>query len=181
MPLRLTLPKKLALLAAGVAFCSALAVAIITISQLRIAEHKAAEARLAGDARLYAERVNMALLSLERDARMLANMPPISGLMRVAAATDGLDPLDGSTAELWRSRLGRIFVNMLQNQPRYTQARFLVAEGNWQEEVRVNSVNGLTRVVPRAQLQSKGHRDYLSFPDSGPVVRGHYSQITPNV
>ena len=99
---------------------------------------------------------------LGQDALFLAGTPPISGIMR-ARTGGGIDPLDGSTEELWRSRLETIFTKLALSKPHYFQVRYVDAQGPGMEIVRVDRFgpDGALRVTPREELSPKAHRDYF--------------------
>ncbi|MDC8830773.1 ATP-binding protein [Alteromonas gilva] len=97
--------------------------------------------------------------AFKEDITFLYSTPPISGLTR-AATNDGVDPLDGTTTELWKGRLSNIFTSFMENNQAYFQLRVIDAKG--QEMLRVERLNG--KVVPRASndLQNKSERYYFT-------------------
>lgn len=96
------------------------------------------------------------------DTRFLSSTPPVQGIIRSLNA-DGIDPYDGSTTEIWRSRLQTIFVEMLESKESYVQIRFIGVSENGKEIVRVDrrGEGDAIRVVSKNNLQKKGHRSYF--------------------
>lgn len=62
------------------------------------------------------------------DLRLLAEVPPIQGVLR-AMRNDGIDPKDGSTATIWGKRLGVIFAGVLRARRSYEGVRYSLADG----------------------------------------------------
>ena len=88
----------------------------------------------------------------------LAETPPIQGYIR-AEANNGIDPTDGSTQEVWKSRLAHIFASMLRSDQKLVQIRLIRADGG--ELVRVDrGVKGSVR-KHESELQNKGKSDYV--------------------
>ncbi|NER84687.1 MAG: methyl-accepting chemotaxis protein [Leptolyngbya sp. SIO1D8] len=77
-----------------------------------------------------------------------------------AQANDGSDPEDDSTYEEWVERLQAAFVSKIEETPQYMQLRYIDEAGN--ELVRVDSVDGVATIIPTAELQNKGDRDYFT-------------------
>lgn len=102
------------------------------------------------------------LREVEHDVAFLAGTPPVEGIAR-AREGGGVDPLDGSSEQQWRSRLETIFLNLAQAKPQYFQVRFLEVADGGRELVRVDhqSPQHLPRIVSGGELQKKGHRDYF--------------------
>jgi two-component system sensor histidine kinase/response regulator len=92
--------------------------------------------------------------------RFLYSTPPISGMVR-AEKSGGVDPYDGTTTALWKSRLETIFIGFMENNPEVTQARYIGLHDNGKELVRVQRNQGSINIIPKAQLQQKGDRDYF--------------------
>ncbi len=90
----------------------------------------------------------------------LAETPPIQGYIR-AESNNGIDPTDGSTQEVWKSRLAQIFSSMLRSDQKLVQIRLIKAKG--QELVRVDrGKKGAVR-KHESELQNKGTADYVSL------------------
>ncbi|MGQ8366715.1 ATP-binding protein [Glaciecola sp. 1036] len=114
--------------------------------------------------------------SYKRDVSFLHSTPPISGLTRAKA--DGVDPLDGTTTELWLKRLSQIFAGFMQYKIEYSQLRVLDAQG--QEILRVEKQNNQVSVVPENDLQNE--RDNPNFLAASKLHKGqmYLSLITLN-
>jgi signal transduction histidine kinase/CheY-like chemotaxis protein len=95
-----------------------------------------------------------------RDVQILSKTPPIGGIVR-AHANGGIDPVDGSSLDLWTERLTTIFTAFVVNHRDYDQIRFISAEGEGRELVRVNWTPTGAEAVPADQLQPKSGRDYF--------------------
>ncbi|MEB3282004.1 MAG: methyl-accepting chemotaxis protein [Lyngbya sp.] len=105
--------------------------------------------------------VNVITLFLDNfrsDILYLSETPPIQGIIRAREAK-GIDPEDQSTYQDWVSRLNVIFASFVNNRPYYDQIRYIDENGN--ELVRVNIVNGQTKVVPSQELQNKSSTAYF--------------------
>lgn len=107
------------------------------------------------------------LQAIEADLRLLANVPPIQGIIR-ATQNRGRDPLDGSSLKLWQQRLRSIFLNMARYNKHYMQIRFIGANG--MELIRVDSDGKNAKVIPPEKLQNKGKKSY--FINTAALLRG---------
>src|SRR5262249_36294467 len=99
-----------------------------------------------------------------------------------ANAAGGIHPLDGSTEAQWRERLASRFVAELGAKPTYSQYRLIgIADGR-RGIVRVDRMGpgGAVRVVPEAELQRKGDRDYFKATISLPAGAFYSSPIDLN-
>jgi len=97
---------------------------------------------------------------LRKDALFLSRTPPIEGIIR-ASKNQGIDPVDGDSAELWKQRLQAIFEAFLQANADYYQVRYIATEENGDELVRVNRRNGMVWPAHKHLLQEKGNLDYF--------------------
>ena len=101
-----------------------------------------------------------AFKEMENDAFIVANTPPIEGIIRTRHGQ--VDPKDGSTAHQWKARLETIFTSVMQGRSHYTQMRYIGIENNGLELVRVNrSEDGSLVAVPTTELQQKGQENYF--------------------
>lgn len=128
-PVRFGIGPRITLFAVLLVALSALMVgtAVYTgISRLLVRE----EVHNLGDtAQLAADRLLSHLQVLRQDTLLLANMPPVRGLIRARNA-EGVDPLTGNTVAQWHQRLASIFVETLRNKPDYYQARLVDRNGD---------------------------------------------------
>ncbi|WP_440053477.1 ATP-binding protein [Pseudoalteromonas sp. T1lg65] len=85
--------------------------------------------------------------------------PPIQGIGR-ALSNQGIDPVEQQAQQLWEQRLARIFQSFIFNMDSIVQLRMITADG--QELVRVDRKNGKVFSVPKAKLQNKSDRAYVS-------------------
>lgn len=123
--------------------------------------------------------VAQSIETLRQDVIFLANVPPISGIVR-AASNDGLDPRDNNPYATWEKRLQEIFAAFLRARPEYFQARYIGVANGGLELVRVDRVQGNVEVVPRERLQAKGERDYFSAGLGLTLGRVHLSEFNLN-
>ena len=118
---------------------------------------------------------------VRQDVTFLSGTPPIEGIVRAQDA-GGVDPLDGSTEAMWKTRLQTIFAQMAQAKPHYVQLRYIgLAEGG-RELVRVDrrGPGGAIRVVPESELQQKGDQSYFTAAIRGPAGQVSFSDIDLN-
>ncbi|MFQ5717822.1 MAG: PAS domain S-box protein, partial [Nitrospinales bacterium] len=106
-------------------------------------------------------RLGFGIEALRRDVMFLARTPPIQGIVRARQADNGIDPLDGSTEEVWRERLAVIFTEFLQSRPNYIHARFIDVSSQGREIVRVDRLGGSIVTLAEPDLQPKEHRRYF--------------------
>lgn len=118
---------------------------------------------------------------LKEDVTFLEGTPPVQGIIRARSA-GGIDPLDGSTRQVWQQRLSVIFTRLLQAKPDYLQARYVGVAGNGREIVRVDrhGENNSIRVVPEEELQEKGDRGYFKRAIGNPAGKVSLSDIDLN-
>ncbi|KMP10461.1 hypothetical protein UR09_06155, partial [Candidatus Nitromaritima sp. SCGC AAA799-A02] len=131
------------------------------------------------DVRLQGSEIQNAIFEMINDVKFLAKTPPIQGIIRTAKG-NGIDPLDGSTQELWRERLAVIFKEFLGEKSRYLQLRYIGKQGNGREIVRVENNSGKISMVGKADLQSKGNRPYFQEAIKVSANEVHLSPITLN-
>lgn len=107
------------------------------------------------------------------NARFIAEVPPVAGIAR-AEANGGIDPLDGSTSEIWQDRLQTIFEALMRSRPNYQQVRLIALDDGGPEIVRVErTADGQVRAVPEAELQLKGDERYHATAREG-AARGEH-------
>ncbi|MBI4742058.1 MAG: EAL domain-containing protein [Betaproteobacteria bacterium] len=98
---------------------------------------------------------------LRRDALLLAQVPPIQGLVR-AAANRGFDARDRNRWDEWELRLQEIFSAYAAANPECAQVRYIGVAGGGRELVGVDRTpDGRIAVAPPAALQAAGERDYF--------------------
>ncbi|MDF0596800.1 sensor histidine kinase [Psychromarinibacter halotolerans] len=154
--------------------------ALMSAHFVRVQGNAEARRYLNARAALYAERIEDAFSRMQRDGHSLSGTPPVPGLIRAMRAPDGLDPLDGTSAELWRERLAQIFSAVLHNTPHFTQIRYIGMDDNWTELVRADRNGDDVQVVADADLQAKGNEPYLAPIRSGTDTGPYFSNVTLN-
>ncbi|MCA9624721.1 MAG: cache domain-containing protein, partial [Myxococcales bacterium] len=139
-----------------------------------------ARTTLINDTRLQANLFLRKVDEARRDVGLMAGTPPIAGLQR-SLANDGVDPLDGSTAEQWRHRLNDIFAELLANKPGYVQARYIGFADGGRELVRVHrEADGRLLRCTADQLQQKGEEPYMQDGRGYAPGTAHASSISLN-
>lgn len=126
-----------------------------------------------------AERLTALIDELERDVRLLSNVPPIQGIVR-ARANAGTDPVDGSSEALWRSRLESIFNGMLLSKPHYLQVRYIGAADGGLELLRVYRDITSGKVATATELQRRGDEDYVRLTLQQPPGQVYFSDVDLN-
>jgi len=128
-----------------------------------------------------AARLTSHIKALRQDLQFLVGTPPIQGLIRTHNREDGIDRYDGSTEQLWRSRLEVIFHQFLDAKPSYLQIRYIgIAEGG-RELVRVERTqNGRAKIVPKSALQKKGQHTYFRETSRLKAGQIYLSEVTLN-
>ena len=151
---------KLSLLMVAVVVAAAGAMGFPTYQRINTALVERELGELIADAKTAGVRLATQIESFRQDTVFLAGTPPIEGIMR-ARAGGGTDPVDGSSAEVWRERLAIIFTEMLRAKPHYLQVRYIGVADAGREIVRVDRWGAGARTVPEAELQPKGTREYF--------------------
>ena len=134
---------------------------------------------LAATSQTVAMRMALSMQTLADDVLVIAGTPPIQGMIR-AEEHGGIDPQDGSDGELWRKRLEVIFFELLKSKPHYLQARYISAQSDGRELVRVDRNLGELRVRRADELQAKGQWDYVKQTAQLPVDSIYWSEINLN-
>lgn len=116
---------------------------------------------------------------LSLDALYLVGTPPISGIPR-SEKSDGIDPLDGSTTEVWVKRLEIIFAELIRAKPTYIQIRLIPIRDGGRELVRVDKLGNLIQSIAQKDLQQKGDKDYFKKAAMMNPGEVHLSNISLN-
>jgi signal transduction histidine kinase len=98
-----------------------------------------------------AERLHEALVSIRRDTDFLVGLPMLDSLVPDAQA-------DSETS---KELLAQIFAQLLRTRKHYSQIRYISAEGQGEEIVRVERVGDRLVRTPPHLLQPKSNRDYF--------------------
>ena len=125
--------------------------------QSRVAEQSARFESLKADARELKVSLQSAAQEIEKDARFMADLPPIQGIINSRAGIEGDDE------EVWRGRLETIFQGLLEANPNYVSASYTSAENGAKEVVHVErqSMGGLVRVLPKSRLAQQSDSKFL--------------------
>lgn len=174
-----TLSGKIVLLAGGIALCTALAVGFLGYTHITDITLDTAIKGLAGETRLMALQFKGGYDEMYNDAFVVSHTPPIQGLPRSIEA-QGIDPLDGSSTQQWKSRLEEIFISVMSARPYYTQMRYIGLADNGRELVRVNrTLAGLTP-VPFEGMQEKASEPYFQAALTLQKGEVYFSEVTYN-
>lgn len=176
----LLLRTRIALMTLTVSVVTATLISMLAYYHIyKVTEETAIEG-LAGETRLMALEFKGAYDEMRNDGGVVVRTPPFRGLYRSMKNND-IDPLDGSTTELWRKRLETIFISMMKYRPHYTQMRFIGMADHGRELVRVNQVGkGEFERVPPAKLQQKFMEPYFQRGTSLQPDHFYFSEVTFN-
>ena len=100
---------------------------------------ESSEVNLINDVANGTEEVEAALLHAAQDLEFIQEVPPVQGILR-AVENGGVDSIDGSSVQLWETRLEVIFRGLLNARPQYASASYTLANGT--EVVHLDSKNG---------------------------------------
>jgi PAS domain S-box-containing protein len=135
--------------------------------------------RVATHADVVAIMLNSTVLGTLADARTQGRA--VAGLVNAINAGSA-SPDDSIAAERWRARLTSRFVAELKTKPAYYQYRLIGIADGGREIVRVDRAGpgGAIRIVPNAELQTKGDRPYFKAAVRLPAGEVYISQIDFN-
>ncbi|MET1254189.1 PAS domain S-box protein [Aliikangiella maris] len=119
------------------------------------------------------------LRELRSNILFLQSVPPIQGIIR-ASNNQGVDPLDGSTGQIWKKRLQSIFTSYLKAHSDAYQVRFVGIANDGKELVRVDKLDTGIVITPESRLQKKSSRDYFKQIVESYVQGIYFSDITLN-
>lgn len=113
-------------------------------------------------ARMLALELEASVRGARADIVAFQSAAALDGIV-AATLAGGVHPRDGTTVAEWRDRLARRFSAELAAKPHYTQFRVVGVADGGREILRVDrsAPDGTIRVVPQAELQRKGDRDYF--------------------
>ena len=160
LPVLSSLRFRIVLLTIGFSLLAASSVLWLNEVKAKELAETRAEEQLASEVQKIALKLEGALETVAADARLAASTPPIQGIIR-SERNNGIDPLDGSTNEIWRRRLESIFSSMMRVRGDYDQLRFIGFEDDGRELVRVDRVGPDISIVPPVRLQAKGDEPYM--------------------
>jgi PAS domain S-box-containing protein len=136
------------------------------------------------------QKANIRLVTQEFESRMgvaradiigFHSAVALAGIVR-AATNGGVDPIDGASLAEWNRRFAQRLTAELSAKPDYLQFRIIGLADNGREILRVDreGKDGTIRVVPEAELQSKGTRDYFEEAVAEPRGSVYISPIELN-
>ena len=118
------------------------------------------ESRLDISAGLRADMLSNDLNRLKQDARFLAQVPAVDGMVR-SILNGGYDQSERTPGKYWKRRLQVIFSSFMKENPDFVQMRFIGLAGGGMELVRVERKLNNVVNVPDGQLQHKSDREYF--------------------
>ena len=116
---------------------------------------------------------------MSTDINLLSRVPPLQGFVR-GLQHEGVDPVDGSSTEQWRSRLETIIAAMLESNEDYSQIRCIGVANNGIELIRVERRNQSIVKIPTDQLQDKSQEIYFKTGAKLPPGTTSYSAVNLN-
>ena len=175
-----TLRAKIILLTCAFAVIASVSVVWLNGSKAReVVGANVAVSTLSNESQKVAIRLEEDFVDMVQDARIVSLTPPITGMIR--SRETGTDPVDGSTYDLWRSRLATIFTSVMEERPSYTQMRYIALDDSGSELVRVNrEANGTLAVVDESQLQTKAGEPYFQAALSLEKGESMFSEVSFN-
>jgi PAS domain S-box-containing protein len=159
------LSTRLILVMVGLVVATAIAVGWLTYRNLETAILPRSLDRVESHVRLLAAELEIYTRSARADIVGFRGAAALGGIVR-AHAHGGVDPVDGTTEAIWRQRMAARFAIELASKPAYAQFRIMGIDDGGREIVRVDrkGEGGAVHIVPDAELDRKGDRDY--FKDS---------------
>jgi PAS domain S-box-containing protein len=107
-----------------------------------------------------AEILEQHINQLKRDALLLAKIPPMQ-LIKATLARYPTLPHDAEQLKIWYERVGELYHALAHTRPEYLQLRLIAFTPEGPELLRVERRGADFVIVPREDLQRKGHRDYV--------------------
>jgi PAS domain S-box-containing protein len=118
--------------------------------------------RIETHARLAAAAFESYVADVGGDVTSYRAAPGVIGLIR-ARRSGGADPTDGTPEKIWRERIARRFLAVVEAKPAYAEFRFISADNDQREIVRIDrrGPDGAPRIAPDSELRSMGHLDIV--------------------
>ena len=170
---------KITLLACAASFVTALVMSALAYVRTTEVSLNTAIEGLAGESRLAALQFRETFRTMQNDATIIAQLPPIAGIIRSSANHD-IDPLDGSSTAEWNRRLATIFTSVMRTHPTYNQIRYIGLADNGRELVRVNRIGDAFETVTESDLQAKAGEAYFRYGAALPEGGVYFSPISYN-
>jgi PAS domain S-box-containing protein len=118
--------------------------------------------RIETHSRLVAAELESYVAGARGDIAGFRSAAALNGLIRAHLA-GGIDPVDGVSEKTWHERIAERLLAELAAKPAYAQFRIIGIENGGREIVRVDrsGPDKAIRLVPDAELQRKGDREYF--------------------
>lgn len=115
---------KLALIGASLIILSMISITPIIIKKEKEKIHLQIEKETTIEGKWISAQIKSYFQKFSRDLILLKQAPPIKGIIR-SSRNHGIDPLDNSTTQNWKKRLGKIFKSYLISHPYYTRISYI--------------------------------------------------------
>src|ERR1700686_2312530 len=112
--------------------------------------------------RVLASELESGIRAARADVVGFSSAVAVEGIIRSRLA-GGVDPIDGTSEAVWRARMAARYAAELAAKPSYRSFRIIGRDDGGREIVRVDrsGPDGAVRVVPDAELQRLGDREFL--------------------
>jgi len=158
----MTLSAKLAIAITAVVTAAVFAVGLISYAILaHVAPSRTLE-DIEIHSRLVAAELGSSVARVREDVTSYFAFPELTGLIR-AQRSGGVDPISGVRSEVWRDRVASRFLAEMALKPAYEKMRLIGIEDGGREIIRIDrkGPGDQVRLVPDADLQQKGGRDFF--------------------
>jgi len=158
----MTLSTRLTVAMVLLVIVTATAVGVLSYRNIQAVAVPRALERINTHTRLLGAELDTAVHNARADVAGFRSAVAIDGIVR-ATLGGGADPRDGTTATQWKDRFAARLAAELMAKPNYSQFRVIGIADGGREILRVDrsGPDGTIRVVPEAELQTKGDRDYF--------------------
>ncbi len=175
----LSLPGKFASMAFLLASISILGIAFFSYQDAsRLLRNQSVE-RLSGELHRLTISLKENIDRVRLDVGRIARSDTVMGYNR-AVFGEGYDDRFNMTQALWRERLERNFISLLEQRPEYLQIRYIGIDQDGLEIVRVERTASGIIIVPQSQLQKKGQYDYVKKTVQLPADQQFVSSVELN-
>jgi PAS domain S-box-containing protein len=154
------LSTRMAIAMVALVLLTAVAVGSLSYRNLTTALLPSAAERSQIHVRLLATRLQSYVQGARDDIFGFRSAVALRGIVRAQLA-GGVDPVDGTTEEVWRQRMASRYTEELAAKTAYDQFRIIAANGRELLRVDRSGKDGAIRIVPDAELQDKADRGYF--------------------
>ncbi|SIS76152.1 hypothetical protein SAMN05421759_10375 [Roseivivax lentus] len=179
--LRFSLRGKIVALVVGLVLVSTVMMSLNSYNKARDRELLIALQGIDAVAASGARSLERVLDQMVSDARILADLAPVPYLIAPAGAGDAVTDRQGITADLWRSRLSEVFVNVIEKRPHYTHVRLIGRRDAWRVVARVNQTERGAAIVAAQTLQSTGRAPYIALLREETRTNGFFARVTDQI